>query len=283
MAERHLILSRDETVQPPNKMDQEIVSEINKALFHQKSLAHIPIMNTRMNPSSANTAFAEGHVTVAMALMNRDVIITEAGAVNKGVIDVRENKSWESLTIHAVPLVRYKGNSTESLQKILDEIHSGNKGVAIHVQVRWPANPHIIRERRQKREISAFSMVFIVKGSKVAQELVKEGGKAVGVCYGVTPSTKVGPHCGCDHCCQRSHIESKCSGKRVCGYYPRPHRTRDDKCNVVGCTAMQGAVCGHTQEICPNCGGDYITFSSRWEKIVEVTRAAQEKMRGEPT
>jgi hypothetical protein len=41
MAERCLILRRDECVPLSNKMDQEIASAIHRALFHQKALAHI--------------------------------------------------------------------------------------------------------------------------------------------------------------------------------------------------------------------------------------------------
>jgi len=41
MAERHLILWRDTGVPPPNNIDKEIAWAINRALFHQKALAHI--------------------------------------------------------------------------------------------------------------------------------------------------------------------------------------------------------------------------------------------------
>jgi hypothetical protein len=51
----------------------------------------------------------------------------------------------------------------------------------IPTHVRWLANPHTIRERRQKGEIAASSVVFVVKGSKVAQSLVKKGIKVAGV------------------------------------------------------------------------------------------------------
>ena len=44
MAERCLILSRDECVPPPKKMDAENVSGINGALIHQKTPAHVRIM-----------------------------------------------------------------------------------------------------------------------------------------------------------------------------------------------------------------------------------------------
>jgi hypothetical protein len=125
-------------------------------------------------------------------------------------------------------------------------------------------------------------VVFVVKGSKVAQKQVKEGIKTGGQWYRVEPFTNAGPDGSRKHCVGWGHIESKCSGKPACGYGSGPHRTSDHKCNVVGCTAKQGALCGHTHEKCPNCRGNLIAFSSRSTKKTEVRRAAGEERRREP-
>jgi hypothetical protein len=58
MAERRQILRRDERVPHPNKMDQEIASPINRALFHKKAPAHIRIMNARRNAKGTITVIA---------------------------------------------------------------------------------------------------------------------------------------------------------------------------------------------------------------------------------
>jgi len=58
-----------------------------------------------------------------------------------------------------------------------------------------------------------------------------------------------------------------------CGYCSGNHSTNDHKCNAVGCTAMQGSLCGHTLEKCPNCKGNHIAFSSRCAKKSEVAKA----------
>jgi hypothetical protein len=173
MAERRLILRRDESVPPPNKMDQEIASAINRALFHQKAPAHVRIMNAKRNARGTIMAVTYQNAMAAMALMYRDVIITVARTVAKGVIDVEENDSRERLKIHAVPLVRYMGKGTEGLQEMREEFEAENEGIAITTQVRWLANPRTIRERRQNREIAASSVVFVVKESKAAQKLIK--------------------------------------------------------------------------------------------------------------
>jgi hypothetical protein len=50
MADRQLILRRDEHVPQPKKMVQEIASVINRALCRQQAPAHIQIMNVRKMP-----------------------------------------------------------------------------------------------------------------------------------------------------------------------------------------------------------------------------------------
>jgi hypothetical protein len=257
-------------------MDQEIASAINRALFHQKAPAHVRIMNAKRNARGTITAVTHQNATAAMALMYRDVIITAARTVDKGVIDVEENESWERLKIHAVPLVRYMGKGTEGLQKMREEFEAENEGIAIPTQVRWLANPRTIRERRQNGEIAASSVVFVVKGSKAAQKLIKKGIKAAGVWYRVEAFTNAGPDSRCELCCGWGHIESKCGSKPKCGYCSGNHRTSDHKCNVVGCMAKQGSLCGHTLEKCPNCKGNHIAFSSRCAKKTEAAKAARQ-------
>ena len=118
MAERRLILRRDESVPLSNKMDQEIASAINRALFHQKAPAHIRIMNAKRNANGTITAITHPNATAEMALQYRDIIITAAGMVDNGVVDVKENESLERLKIQTVPLVQYMGKGMDVLQKM---------------------------------------------------------------------------------------------------------------------------------------------------------------------
>jgi len=90
----------------PNKMDQEIASAINRALFHQQAPAHIRIMNARRNAKGAITAITHQNATAEMAMQFRDIIITAARTVDRGVVDVQENETWERLKIHAVVKAR---------------------------------------------------------------------------------------------------------------------------------------------------------------------------------
>jgi len=230
-------------------------------------------MNVKRNAKGAITTITYPNATTEMALQYCDMSITAARTVDKGVVDVEENESWDRLKIHAVSLIRYMGTGTEGLQKMREEFETENEGIVIRTQVRWLANPRTIREWRPNGEIAVSSVVFILKGSRVAQSLVKKGIKAAGVWYRVETYTNEGPDSTCELCCGCGHIENKCGSKPKCSYCSGHHRTSDHKCNVVGCTAKQGSLCGHTLEMFPNCKGNHITFSSRCVKKTDATEA----------
>jgi len=162
-------------------MDQAIASAIGRALFQQKAPAHIKIMNAKRNAKGVITAITHPNVTGEMVLQYCDIIIIPARMIDKGVMDVEENESWEMLNIHAVPLVRYMGKGTDGLQKMQEECEVENECIVIPTQVRWLANPSTIMEWRQNGEIATSSVVLLVTGSRVARNLVKKGIKAVGV------------------------------------------------------------------------------------------------------
>jgi len=220
MADRRLILRRDESVPLPNKMDQEIESAINRALFHQQAPAHIRIINARRNAKGTITAFTHQNATAEMALQYGDIIITAVRTVDRGVVDVEENETRERRKIHAVPHVRYMGKGTEGLQRMREEFEAETEGIAIPTQVRWVANPHTIRERRQNGEIASSLVVFVVKGSRLAQSLIEKGFKAAGVWYRVKAFTNAGPDSRCELCCGWGHIENTCGSKSKCGITP---------------------------------------------------------------
>jgi len=137
-------------------------------------------------------------------------------------------------------------------------------------------DPRTIRERWRNVEIAASSDVFVVKGSKVTQSVVKKGIKAAGVWYRVETYTNEGPDSRCELCCGWGHIENKCGSMPRCVNCSGHHRTGDHVCNVVGGTATQGLLCCHTLEKCPKCNGSHIAFSSRCAKKREATEAAQQ-------
>jgi hypothetical protein len=103
-----------------------------------------------------------------MAQQYSDIIITAARTVYRGIVHVAQTETWERLNIHAGPLVRYIGKGTEGLHKIREELEAENEGIAIPTLVRWLEDPRTISERRQTGGIAASSVVFVVKGSRLA-------------------------------------------------------------------------------------------------------------------
>jgi len=127
MADRRLISERDESIPAPRKMDEDIASAVNPALFQQQAPAHGQVMNARRNEKGTITAITNPNATEEMALLYRDIIIKAARSVDKGIINMEGNKSWERLKIHTVRLLRYMGKGSEGLQKLSEEIQAENE------------------------------------------------------------------------------------------------------------------------------------------------------------
>jgi hypothetical protein len=157
-------------------------------------------VNVKRNAKGAITAITHPNATVEMALQYRDISITAVRTVDKGVVDVEQNQSWERPKIDTVTLIWNMGKGMEGLQQMREEYEAENEGIVIPTQVRWLANPCTLRERRQNGEIAALFVVFIVKGSYVAQCLVRTGIKAAGVWYRVETYTNEEPDSSYELC-----------------------------------------------------------------------------------
>jgi len=78
MADRRLILMRDESISLPRKMDEEIASAVNRALSQRQAPAHVRIMNARRNAKGTTTTITHQNATAEMALLYLDIIIKAA-------------------------------------------------------------------------------------------------------------------------------------------------------------------------------------------------------------
>jgi len=88
MPDRWLILRRDESITLPRKMDEEIPSAVNRALFHQQAPAHVRMRNVRRNPRGTIITITHPNATEEMALLYQDINIKATRSVEKGIIDV---------------------------------------------------------------------------------------------------------------------------------------------------------------------------------------------------
>jgi hypothetical protein len=201
MVDRRLILRRDESIPLPRKMDEDITSAVNRALFRYQAPAHVWNMNLRRNTKGKIASITHQNAKAEIAFLYRDNIIKASRSVDKGIIDLEGNESLERLTIDTVPLVRYMGKGTQALHNVRIAIQAENEGVAIPAQLRWLSNAGIIRQRELRGENRASTVVFIVRRKKVAQRLVNKGVFAAGVQYKVEPYMNAGPNSLCEHCC----------------------------------------------------------------------------------
>jgi len=94
MADRLLIMRRDESIPRFNEMDEEIVSAVNRALLQQQTRVHVWIMKAKMNDRGAITAIMQQNPTGQMVLLYEDIIVKAARSVENGFIDVEGNESW---------------------------------------------------------------------------------------------------------------------------------------------------------------------------------------------
>jgi len=157
-----------------------------------------------------------------------------------------------------------------------EEFEGKNEGATISTQVRWLVNPYTIREKRQKGEIAASSVLFVVIGSKVAQCLVKNETQAAVVRYRVESYRNTDTDSSCKLCCRWGDFEDKCSSKHRSACRSGHHQTSEHSCNVAGCKVKQRSLCCHTTEKCPKCREYDTVFSSRYVKKTVTTRAVRQ-------
>jgi hypothetical protein len=93
-------------------MDQDLVFEINRLLFHPKTPTHNTIMHAEVYGKRGITAITHFNPTAEIAQLYRNIIISRVRRVYKDVVDIKQNQSSERSKIHTVPLIWYIGKCT---------------------------------------------------------------------------------------------------------------------------------------------------------------------------
>jgi len=112
-------------------------------------------MTAKTKARGAIKAMSNQNAMAPMAMIFCHVLNSVALTVGNSVIDLTEIMSWERITMHAVPGVRYMGKGTEGVPKMQDAINRENEGVKILVQVHQLVNPNNVRQRSQNGKIAA--------------------------------------------------------------------------------------------------------------------------------
>jgi hypothetical protein len=265
---RRITFRRNNDLPVSLKKDLEIVSEVNRALWARQVPAHIRMTGISTNMRGSITALARENASADMLIAFRKIIVIAARKVDQGIIDIEKNETWERVKMHRVNFDQYMAKRSGGLEKLREEIHAENEGVIIPMAIRWMGRVADIKEKKKSGEKQASSVVFAIKGKKMAQRCLEKGLRAAGVWHEVERYVNSGPETFCESCGGGGHHVSKCGrlGMVRCMLCAGTHKTEEHQCDVVGCKAKKGQNCNHNANKCANCKGGHIAKSNECPK-----------------
>jgi hypothetical protein len=281
MEKRRVTFRRDNGLPLSQKKDLEISSEVNRALFEAKVPHFVRIQGVMKNTRGCLSTITTPGATAEMLIRYREIVIKAARKVDAGIVDIETNELWERVKMHGVNFDRYLGKKTGGgLEKLRQELQAENEGVVLPLAISWIGGPKDVQNKKGDGK-KASSVVFAVKGSKMAEKVLKGGLRAAGVKYDVERFMTAGPDSFCGVCSRWGHVEAKCGSLKMpaCMLCAGGHLTKDHKCNVVGCKANAGQNCTHTVDKCVNCKGNHIAKANVCVKKQEAIKIAREERR----
>jgi len=281
MEKRRVTFKMDTGLRLSQKKDLDISSQVNRALFEAKvpHVVHFQAV-TKQTRGCLSTITIPGAAT-NMLIRYMEIVITAARKGDAGIVDIKTNELWERVKMHGVNFDRYLGNKTQrGLEKLRQELQAENKGVVLPLTISWIGGPKDVQKKKRDGK-KASSVVFAVKGSKMAEKVLKGGLRVAGVKYDVERFMTAGPDSFCAVCTRWGHVEAKCGALKmpVCMLCAGRHLTKDHKCNVVGCQANAGQNCNHDVDKCVNCKGHRIAKANVCVKKQEAIKTAREESR----
>jgi len=281
MEKRRVTFKRDNGLPLSQKKDLDISSEVNRALFEAKVPYFVRIQGVTKNTPGCLSTITTPGATAEMLIKYREIVIKAARKENPGIVDIETNELWEKVKMHGVNFDRYLGKKTGGgLEKLRSELQAENEGVVLPLAISWIGGPKDVQKKKLEGE-KASSVVFAVKGSKMAERVLKGGLRAAGVKFDVERFMTAGPDSFCGVCSRWGHVEAKCGALKMpaCMLCAGRHLTKDHKCNVVGCKANAGQNCTHNVDKCVNCKGNHIAKANVCVKKQEAIKTAREERR----
>jgi len=281
MEKRRVTFKRDNGLPLSQKKDLDISSEVNRALFEAKVPHFVCIQGVTKNTQGCLSTITTPAATAEMLIRYRDIVIKAARKVDAGIVDIETNELWERVKMHGVNFDRYLGKKTGGgLEKLRQELQAENEGVVLPLTINWIGGRKDVQKKKAEGK-KASSVVFAVKGSKMAEKVLKRGLRAAGVKYDVERFVNAGPDSFCGVCSRWGHVDAKCGSLKMpaCMLCAGRHLTKDHKCNVVGCKANAGQNCTHNVDKCVNCKGNHIAKANCCVKKQEAIKVAREERR----
>jgi len=281
MEKRRVTFKRDNGLPLSQKKDLDISSEVNRALFEAKVPHFVRIQGVTKNTRGCLSTITTPTSTAEKLIRYREIVIKAARKVDAGIVDIETNELWERVKMHGVNFDRYLGKKTGGgLEKLRQELQAENEGVVLPLAINWIGGPKDVQKKKAEGK-KASSVVFAVKGSKMAEKVLKGGLRAAGTKYDVETFVNAGPDSFCGVCSRWGHLDAKCGSLKMpaCMLCAGRHLTKDHKCNVVGCKANAGQNCTHNVDKCVNCKGNHIAKANCCVKKQEAIKIAREERR----
>jgi len=216
-----------------------------------------------------------------MLIWYREIVLKAVRKVDAGIVDIETNELWERVKMHGVNCDRYLGKKTGGgLEKLRQELQAENEGVVLPLAINWIGGLKDVQKKKAEG-MKASSVVFAVKGSKMAEKVLKGGLRVAGVRYEVERFMNARLDSFCRVRRRWGHVEVKCGALKMpaCILCAGKHLTKDHKCNVVGCKANAGQNCTHNVDKCVNCKGNHFAKANCCVKKQEAIKTAREQRR----
>jgi len=181
MEKRRVTFKRDNVLPLSQKKDLDISLEVNRALFEAKVPYFVRIQGVTKNTRGCLSTITTPAATAEMLIRYREIVIKAARKVDAGIVDIETNELWERVKMHGVNFDRYLGKKTGGgLEKLRQELQAENEGVVLPLAINWIGGPKDVQKKKAEGK-KASSVVFAVKGSKMAEKVLKGGLRAAGV------------------------------------------------------------------------------------------------------
>jgi hypothetical protein len=281
MKKKRGVFKSDNGLPLPQKKDLEISSEVNRALFEAKVPYFVCIQGVTKNTRGCLSTIMTPGATAEMLIRYREIVIKAARKVDVGIVDIETNELWERVKMHGVNFDRYLGKKMGGgLEKLRQKFQAENEGVVLPLAISLIGGPKDVQKKMGEGRWAS-TVVLAVKGSKMAEKVLKGGLWAAGVKYDVERCITARPDSFCRVCSRWGHVEVKCGALKMpaCMLCAGQHLTKDHKYNVVGCKANAEQNCTHTVDKCVNCKGVHIAKANVCVKKQEAIKKTREERR----
>jgi len=279
MEKRRVTFKKDNGLPCSKLKDLDISSEVNRALFEAKVPHFGRIQGVTKNTRGCLSTITTTGATSKMLIRYQEIVIKAATMVDSGIVDIETNELWERVKMHGVNFDRYLGKKTRGgHEKLRQELQAEKEGVVLPFAINWIGGPNDVHKKKKDGK-KALTVGFAVKGSKMAENVLKEGWSAAGVKYNVEKFVNAGPDSFGGMSSRWGHVEAKCGSLKMpaCMLCAGGHLTKDHMCNVIGCKANAGQNCSHNVGKCVNCKGNHITKANCCVKKQAAIKTAREE------